>query len=201
VSTKIIGVVGSYRKGRIIDTAVSAALEGAQASGAETKKIYLLDKHIEFCTNCRKCTQQKLEGVRDKCVQNDDMEQILCEIDSADGIVLGSPVNFFNVTALMKRFIERLLPYGYWPWGNLIPRYRIKKLSKKAVIITSSGCPAWLGRIVFRAVLGVLKTAAKCVGAKVIKSLYFGCICLTEDQQLSEKAKVKAYKAGGKLVS
>jgi NAD(P)H-dependent FMN reductase len=202
VSKKVIGIVGSYRKGRIIDTAISAVLDGAQAGGAETKKVYLLDKHIEFCTNCRNCTQRQIDGVRDRCVvHNDDMEQILDEIDSADGIVLGSPINFFSVTALIKRFIERLLPYSYWPWGSLIPKFRIKKPSKKAVIIISSGCPAWLGRLFFRSVLGVLKGAAKCMGAKVVKSFYFGCVCLTEDQQLSEGTVSAAQKAGQKLVS
>ena len=108
---KVIGSVGSYRKGRIIDSAVSAVLEGAREGGAETEKIYLIDKHIEFCTNCRTCTQEKVEGGRGQCVHNDDMEGILEEIGSADGIVLGSPINFFTVTAVMKSFVERLITY------------------------------------------------------------------------------------------
>jgi len=197
---QIVGIVGSYRKEHIIDTVVSQALKGAQAHGAEIKKIYLLDKNIEFCTNCRKCTQEEGD-VRGKCTHNDDMEQILDEIDSAEGIVLGAPINFFNITALMKRFIERLLPYCYWPWGKEIPKRRIKKIHKKAITATSSGCPAWLGRIIFRAAPNVLKAAAKCMGANVVKSLYFGNICLTEGQQLPERAMLKAYKAGEKLVS
>ena len=197
---KIVGIVGSYRKGRIIDSAVSAILKEAQARGAETNKIYLLDKDIAFCRNCRKCTQEKVNGTRGKCV-HDDMEEILTEIDGADGVVLGAPINFFNVTALMKRFIERLLPYCYWPWGKTIPKYRIKKMNKKAVTVTSSGCPAWLGRIIFAGALSVLKAAAKCMGAKVVKSLYFGGICQKEDQKLTEKAIFTAHKAGEKLVS
>ena len=200
MSKKIIGLVGSYRKGHIIDAAVSAVLEGAKVAGAETKKIHLLDKHIEFCRNCRNCTQQKPEAARGTCVHNDDMEQILDEIDSADGIVLGAPVNFSSVTAIMKRFIERLLPYSYWPWGKKIPESRMKKMNKKAVTVTSSSCPAWLGRFLFRSVLGVLKGAAKCMGAKVVESLFFGCVCLTEDQQLPENALLKAQKAGRKLL-
>lgn len=113
MAIKVIRIVGSYRKGRTIDSAVSAILEGAKAKGAETKKIYLLDKHIEFCKNCRNCAQQKIEARRGKCVHDDDMEDILAEIDGADAVVLGAPVNFYNVTAVMKRFIERLLPYAY----------------------------------------------------------------------------------------
>ena len=37
----ILGIVGSYRKGRTIDQAVSWVLAAARTNGAETKKIYL----------------------------------------------------------------------------------------------------------------------------------------------------------------
>jgi len=201
VTVKVVGIVGSYRKEMTIDSAVSAVLQGAEAGGAETKKINLLDKHIEFCTNCRSCTQEKVEGRRGKCVHNDDMDNILSEIDGADAVVLGSPVNFSTVTALMKRFIERLIPYGYWPWGEaLAPVNRIVKPDKKAIIVTSSACPAFLGRILMPGALGTLKKAAKVMGAKVAKSLYFGPVAGREDTQLSERALRKARKAGEALV-
>ena len=200
MAIKVVGIVGSYRKGKTIDSAVSAILEGAKGKGAQTKKIYLLDKHIEFCTNCRNCTQAKVESRRGKCVQNDDMDNILKEIDNADAVVLGSPVNFSTVTAIMKRFIERLIPYGYWPWGEaLAPVNRIVKTDKKAVIVTSSACPAFIGRILMPGALGTLKKGAKVIGAKVIKSLYFGPVAGREDSQLSEKALRKARKAGEEL--
>ena len=201
MAVKVVGIVGSYRKGKTIDSAVSAILEGARAGGAKTKNINLLDKHIEFCTNCRSCAQKKVEGRRGKCVHNDDMDGIMTEIDDADAVVLGSPVNFSTVTALMKRFIERLIPYGYWPWGEaLAPVNRIVKADKKAIIITSSACPAFLGRILMPGALGTLKKAAKVMGAKVIKSLYFGPVAGKEDAQLSEKALLKARKTGEALV-
>ena len=201
MAIKVIGIVGSYRKGKTIDSAVSAILEGAKDKGAETKKIYLLDKHIEFCTNCRSCAQTKVEARRGKCVHNDDMDNILTEIDDSDAVVLGSPVNFSTVTALMKRFIERLIPYGYWPWGEAFsPVNRIVKADKKAVIVTSSACPAFIGRILMPGALGTLKKAAKVMGAKVIKSLYFGPVAGSEDSQLSGKALRKARKAGKELI-
>ena len=201
MAIKVVGIVGSYRKGKTIDSAVSAILEGAKAKGAETKKIYLLDKHIEFCKNCRSCAQQKVEARRGRCVHDDDMEDILAEIDGADAVVLGSPVNFYNVTAIMKRFIERLLPYAYWLWGMAAPVPRVAKADKKAVTVTSSACPAFIGRIAFRGTLSLLKAAAKCTGAKVTKSLYFGPVAGREDSQLSEKALLKARKTGEELVS
>jgi putative NADPH-quinone reductase len=200
MAKKIVAIVGTYRKGRTIDTAVDEILKSAQSLGAQTEKIFLLDKHIEFCTNCRSCVQ-KAGAKRGDCVIDDDMKNILDQIDSADAVVLAAPVNWFNVTAVMKKFIERLMPYGYWPWGKGIPKYRIKKLTKKAVLITASAAPAFIGRLFFPGTLSILKSAAKCVGARVIKKIYIGTAAVTEDQPLSEKYKKQLFNAGQLLVS
>lgn len=198
MSKKIVAIVGTYRKGQTVDSAVDELLKAAQQENCQTEKIFLLDKHIEFCTNCRNCTQQA-GAIRGDCVINDDMKQVLDKIDSAYGIVLAAPINWFNITALMKRFVERLLPYGYWPWNCAIPKYRIKKLTKKAVLITSSGCPEWLGRIIFRNTFFILKSAAKGVGAKVIKKIYMGGVAIKKDEPLPEKYRKQACAAGKAL--
>ncbi|HIJ71354.1 MAG TPA: flavodoxin family protein [Planctomycetes bacterium] len=198
---KIVAIIGSYRKGGITDTAASAVLAGAAKNGAQTQKIYLIDKHIEFCNNCRACTQQDTNGVRAACIHDDDMEDILGQIDKADGIVLASSVNFGTVTAIMKRFTERLVVYGYWPWGKPAPAYRISQTTKNAVIITSSAAPAIIGKFMFRSSRSVLKAAARCMGAKMVKSLHFGGVCLDADSQLSCKSLLKADKTGQKLAS
>ena len=81
MSSKVVAIVGSYRKGGTIDSAVESVLEGAREKGAQTHIIYLRDQHIEFCTNCRQCTQ-KPGTERGKCIQQDDLEQILQEIEA-----------------------------------------------------------------------------------------------------------------------
>jgi len=200
MAKKVVGIIGSYRKGRVIDSAVTAALEGAAGCGAETSKIYLIERHIEFCDNCRACTQERVNGPRGNCVHNDDMEQILTDIDAADAIVLGSPINFFTVTAVTKQFIERLLVYAYWPWGSKMPKFRTKEKTKKALIITSSAAPAFVGRIMMRSALGVLGGAAETMGAKVVRKLYFGMVAQEKDRGLEEKQLKKARQAGKVLV-
>jgi len=42
----ILGIVSSPRKGRLTDQLVSKALEGTDAAGAETLKVYLVDFNI-----------------------------------------------------------------------------------------------------------------------------------------------------------
>jgi multimeric flavodoxin WrbA len=196
----IVAIVGSYRKAAVVDTAVDEILRAAHDRGIQTTKIYLIDKHIEFCTNCRICAQNPGK-VRGNCRHNDDMVPILDQIDFADGLVLASPVNFYNVTAVTRRFMERLIVYGYWPWGTGVPKFRIAKSGKKAVIVTSSAAPAFIGKFFFRPAITALKAIAQCFGAQIIAKLYFGLAAQQPDSALSPKDLTRAYNAGIKLVN
>lgn len=198
MSKTIVAIVGTYRKGGVVDTAVDQILKAAADSGVQTSKIYLIDKHIEFCTNCRDCLQQA-GPERGVCRHHDDMGAILDLLESADAIVIASPINFYNVTAVTRKFLERLVVYGYWPWGQPSPKFRITKPNKKAIIVTASAAPAFIGKFFYRPALTALKTIAKCLGAKVVKQLYFGLVAQHPEATLNEKDKVIAYAAGLKL--
>jgi multimeric flavodoxin WrbA len=194
---KIVAIVGSYRKGGIIDSAVDTIIGAAAEKGAETEKIYLIDQHIEFCTNCRKCTQA--EGPqRGRCVQEDDLELLLTKIDQADALVIGSPTNFFNVTAVTRRFIERLICYACWPWGQKGPAVRGKEKRKKAVLVTASAMPAPLAKL-FTGSLRILKITAETLGAKPVGTLTIGMAATREKQELPASVTRKARRLGDQL--
>jgi NAD(P)H-dependent FMN reductase len=194
MAKKIVAIVGSYRRDGTIERAVDAILRAAAEKGAETERIRLIESRIEFCRNCRKCTQ--LEGLqRGACVQPDDMDDILKKIEAADGLVLASPVNFFGVTAVTQRFMERLVCYAFWPWGKPAPVTRVKDRGIKAVLVTSSAMPAALGRIFTRS-LGGLKRAAQTLGAKPAGTLFIGKAALHEKQDLPQAILDKARKLG-----
>lgn len=195
---KVVGIVGSYRKNGIIDSAVTEILEAAAKKGAQTETIYLQDRHIEFCTNCRTCMQQP--GVeRGKCILADDMDDILNAIESADSLVIGAPVNFGNVNALTRQFLERCVCYGYWPWKALSGKLRNPKRNKKAILVSSSGAPALMARFLTET-LGSLKTLAKMLGAKPVGVLWIGLVN-RKDQQLSDKIRRRAKQLSQKLVA
>jgi NAD(P)H-dependent FMN reductase len=197
MAKKIVAIVGSYRRDGTIERAVDAILQAAAEKGAETERIRLIESRIEFCRNCRKCTQ--LEGLqRGACVQPDDMDDILKKIEAADGLVLASPVNFFGVTAVTQRFIERLVCYAFWPWGKPAPITRVKDRGIKAVLVTSSAMPAALGRIFTRS-LGGLKRAVQTLGAKPAGTLFIGKAALHEKQDLPQAILDKARKLGYEL--
>lgn len=197
---KVVAVNGSYRKNGITDQAVDAALRMARQQGAWVKKINLTDTRIDFCTNCRVCTGEGLERKRGRCVLNDEMYRVLAEIESADGLILAAPINFGGATAVMKKFVERLIMYTYWPWGTMVPKGRIRTRAKKAVIMTSSGCPGWLGRIIMPGAARLMKTSAGLLGAQVVSSLHFGSVAQEAKQRLNA-GQVRAAEAAGKLLA
>lgn len=196
---KVLAIVGSYRKGGIIDTAVDEILSSAREEGAQTGKIYLIDKHIEFCTNCRTCTQK--EGLkRGKCVIDDDMSSILDEIEGSNAIVFGSPINFGTVTAVMKVFIERLVCFSYWPWGMNAPKVRNNRKHKHALVVASSAAPSLMARL-SSPIIKLMKEAAGLLGASTIGVLFIGLAAREKQQNIGKKARKKARQLGKKLVS
>ena len=195
--TKVVAIVGSYRKGGTIDSAVEEVLKGAHENGAETVKFYLIDKHIEFCTNCRSCVQAPGEA-RGKCVQQDDLEPMLQEIEAADALVLASPVNCYNVTAIFRRFLERLLGYAYWPWGKAAPSGRNKRAVKKAVLVASSAAPGIFIPIATGAARA-LRLAAAMLGARTVGKLWIGLIGDKPHHELSARNRERARRLGRKL--
>ncbi|MCE5268388.1 MAG: flavodoxin family protein [Planctomycetaceae bacterium] len=199
IPVRVTAIVGTYRKGHVIDQAVDEILAAAREAGAETSKIYLIDRHIEFCTNCRACTQA--EGPqRGECPIQDDMRAILDQIDESDALVLASPMNFGTVTAVTKRFIERLVCYAYWPWGNHAPKTRNKRRTKRAVLVISSAAPSLLARLMTR-IVGLLKGVAGLLGAKTIGVLSIGLVGGEQNADIGQRAKRKAQRLGRKLAS
>ncbi len=200
MSKKIIAVVGTYRKGHTIDNAVDEVLNSAKANGAETEKIYLIDKNIQYCTNCRVCMETPGEK-RGECPIKDDMNERLDKIDAADGVVLAAPVNCYNVTAVTRTFIERLGPYTYWPWGAGMPKSRIKNLTKKAAVITSTAAPAIVGPLFCPGTIRVMKDSVKGIGCKVIKKIFIGMSSMQKNRPLPEKYKKQLQSCGQMLAS
>jgi NAD(P)H-dependent FMN reductase len=197
MSKKIVAIVGSYRKGGTIDTAVEAILAGAREKGAKTHTIYLTEQHIEFCTNCRLCVQAPgLE--RGKCAQQDDLEPILQEIEAADAVVLGSPVNCGNATAIFRRFLERLLGCTYWPWGRPAPSRRKKPFTRKAALVASSAMPGFLIPLA-SGTATALRTAASMLGAKPVGTMWIGLVAGEPNHPLSARSMARARRIGMKL--
>ena len=100
----VIGISGSPRIRGNTTLLIKKALESAENAGANTKFIPLGKLDISPCKACNKCKETGF------CSIKDDMDDVLKTISEAQGLILGSPVYFGNVTAQMKIFMDRSRP-------------------------------------------------------------------------------------------
>ena len=188
---KVLAINGSYRDGGVTDKAVASVIENLEALGAEVEHVKLREFPIGFCRNCRLCMQQPGDAPG-KCALNDGMAELITKIEAADAYVLAAPTNFSSVTALFKRFAERLAVYGYWPWGKAAPVFRKSKMPKKpAIIISSCAAPGLMGRLTYNTNKS-LKIAADTMGAKVVGSIVTGLISKEARPELPARARRRA---------
>jgi len=99
---RVLGILGSPRKTGNTSDLLDAALKGAEAAGAETERLDLVDLDIRPCMECRRCENTA------SCVNSkDDMSKIYSRVRKVDAIVLASPVFFMGVSAQTKAMIDR----------------------------------------------------------------------------------------------
>ncbi|MGB5258792.1 MAG: flavodoxin family protein [Woeseiaceae bacterium] len=197
-ATRILSINGSYRDDGITDQAVEAVADALRQSGAEVESIALRDCPIEFCLNCRACTQEPGDAPG-RCVHDDGMRDIIDKIEQAEAYILAAPTNFDSVTALFKRFMERLVAYAYWPWGAPAPKFRKAGLAKKkAILISSSAAPGLMGRWLFKSTKQ-LKMTANVIGAKPVGTLFTGLVAGEPDTRLPLRVRRRALALANKL--
>jgi NAD(P)H-dependent FMN reductase len=195
---RILMINGSYRDDGITDQVVAEMSVAAREAGAEVEEIVLRDRPIEFCLNCRHCTQTP-GSAPGQCVHEDAMAGIVEAIERADAYVLAAPTNAGTVTALFKRFLERLVVYAFWPWGQPAPAYR-KAPTKRAVLVSSSAAPGIIGRWVFGSI-GQLKMAARYIGAKPVGTLFTGLVANEPHKQIPERVIGRARRLATRLAT
>lgn len=99
----IVILNGSPRKNGNTEIMVDTFLKGAEKSGNQVQKFNLGEMKVAPCLGCSYCLSHDGE-----CVQKDDMKTILEAVDTADMLVLASPIYWFSVTGQTKCAIDRL---------------------------------------------------------------------------------------------
>lgn len=104
MSKKVLVLSASFRKHGNSDILCDQFIKGAQEAGNEVEKIFVNDKQIHFCRGCGVC------NTTHKCIQKDDMAEILDKMVTADVIVMATPVYFYAMNGQMKTLIDRSVP-------------------------------------------------------------------------------------------
>ena len=101
---KVVAFNGSARKNGNTAILINYALQGLEKEGIETELVQLSGKKIRGCIACMKCFENKDQ----RCsVTNDDVNSCIEKMIDADGIILGSPTYFANISTELKALIDR----------------------------------------------------------------------------------------------
>jgi len=100
---KILGLSFSPRTQGNTVVLLNEALGGAREEGAETEIYTVAGKDIKPCDGCWACRETG------ECHIKDEMQELYAKLLEADGIIFGTPVYFYNMTAQGKTVIDRTI--------------------------------------------------------------------------------------------
>ncbi|MDO8687372.1 MAG: flavodoxin family protein [Dehalococcoidales bacterium] len=129
---KVLGIAGSPRAGGNTDQLLAELMRGAASQGATVRTLFLSDLRIAPCLHCDSCFK------KGECKLGDDMQMVYREMESADRIVLASPIHFMGVTAQMKAMIDRCQSLWARKYVLKIPPLGDKR-ERKGFFISTAG--------------------------------------------------------------
>ncbi len=101
---KVVAFNGSARKGGNTETLLKVVLEELEKEGIDTELVSLAGLNLSGCIACYKCFKNKDR----RCSGPDDeINDFISKIEAAQGVLLGSPTYFADISANMKALIER----------------------------------------------------------------------------------------------
>jgi len=100
---KVIGFNGSARKDGNTAILIRQVFTELENEGISTELVDLSGKKLHGCLACYKCRDNQDR----RCAVKDDLNFCIEKIENVQGIILGSPTYFTDVSAEMKALIDR----------------------------------------------------------------------------------------------
>jgi len=170
---KVTAFVGSARKRHTYDAVVQFLSHLQSMGDIEYEIVRLADYRIEFCKGCKVCFARGEEH----CPLKDDRDLLIEKMMASDGVVFASPNYSFQLSAIMKAFLDRL--------GFAMHRPRFFGKTFTSIVTQGVGLG---GKIV-----DYLDFAAKCLGFSTVKGT---CIKALEPMTEKERQKMDRVLAG-----
>jgi multimeric flavodoxin WrbA len=101
---KVVALNGSARKDGNTAILINCVFDELKKEGIETELIQMAGKPIQGCIACYKCFKNRNR----RCsVDKDMLNDVIGQMEAAEGVLLGSPTYFSDVSSGMRAFIER----------------------------------------------------------------------------------------------
>jgi len=101
---KVVVFNGSPRDDANTRFCLNIVIDELKAAGIDVEYIWMGMDKIQGCISCYRCSQNKDKQC---AVKTDKLNEYLAKMIDADGIILGSPTYFADMTTRMKALIER----------------------------------------------------------------------------------------------
>ena len=99
---KILLINGSPKREGNTFIALNEVAKTLEAEGIEAEIIHVGHKDVHGCIACNKCREQG------KCVFDDIVNEVNKKFETADGIIVGSPVYYASPAGTLLSFMDRL---------------------------------------------------------------------------------------------
>lgn len=139
---KVLVLNGSPKK--ISDTMkiTSSFLNGLNYDNScEIKILDVINLNIKPCMGCFACWKMQ----NGRCVQKDDMNQILEDIISSDVIIWSFPLYCYGMPSHLKAVLDRTIPFAKMSMreenGRVVHNALVDLSSKKYIVISGCGFP------------------------------------------------------------
>ena len=106
---KVLVLNGSPKAGGCTATALNEVIVTLEKEGIETELIQVGKRNIRGCIACNSC------GESGKCIFNDLVNEVAPKFESADGLVIGSPVYYGSPNGAFLSFLDRLFYSTHFP--------------------------------------------------------------------------------------
>jgi len=100
---KVVAFNGSPRKEGNTSLSIKTVFGELEKEGIETELVQLGSSNIRGCRACFKCFEKK----NMRCIQDDDLNIFVEKMRWSEGIIIGSPTYFSNVSTEVKALIDR----------------------------------------------------------------------------------------------
>lgn len=162
-AARVLCIAGSPRRGGNSDQLLDALSRGVKDAGGEPVRLVAANAGVHPCRGCNACSQTG------ECVVRDGMDDVYAALDSADAIVIATPVFFATVPAVLKIVYDRCQPY--WARRHVLGEPAPAHRRPGALLVVGgggdpfgTGCAITPSKSIMNVLDVTLETIFECVG-------------------------------------